>query len=71
MQVAKNHMFPLQVSSVVNHALVVKGVNTKEGLWHLRYGHLNVNGLKLLSQKKMVVGLPKISTINFFVKGVY
>ncbi|XP_074362887.1 uncharacterized protein LOC141703204 [Apium graveolens] len=29
--------------------------------WHLRYGHLNFNGLKLLKEKNMVIGLPSIS----------
>jgi len=54
----QNHMFPLEVSSVQNCALIAKTSDTN--LWHLRYGHLNVKGLKLLGQKNMVVGLPKI-----------
>lgn len=29
-------------------------------LWHCRYGHLNFKGLKLLSQKQMVRGLPSL-----------
>lgn len=29
-------------------------------LWHLRFGHLNFGGLKFLSSKKMVKGLPYI-----------
>ncbi|KAK2989292.1 hypothetical protein RJ640_027329 [Escallonia rubra] len=29
-------------------------------LWHLRFGHLNFGGLKLLSMKNMVNGLPSI-----------
>jgi len=33
-------------------------------LWHLRYGHLNVNGLKLLVQKDMVIGLPKTNELD-------
>ena len=69
-QVAKNTMFPLQVSNVVNSTLVVKGINTEEDLCHLHYRHLNLNGLKLLSQKRMVVGLPKLVPL-IFVKGVY
>ena len=31
-------------------------------LWHHRFGHFNYNGLKILSSKKMVNGLPFIST---------
>ncbi|CAL2246234.1 unnamed protein product [Prunus armeniaca] len=29
--------------------------------WHYRYGHLNLNGLRTLHQKKMVTGLPEIT----------
>ncbi|XXG80207.1 hypothetical protein AAC387_Pa09g1133 [Persea americana] len=35
-------------------------VNDPTRLWHFRYGHLNFNGLKTLSQKNMVTGLPQI-----------
>ena len=28
-------------------------------LWHCRYGHLSWNGLKVLQQKNMVIGLPQ------------
>ncbi|KAF3613672.1 hypothetical protein FXO38_36114 [Capsicum annuum] len=35
-------------------------------LWHLMYGHLNVKGLKLLGQKNMVVGIPKIDGPDFY-----
>lgn len=57
------NMFPLNVSNVVKNALVAKGVNETQ-LWHLRYGHLNINGLKLLTKKNMVVGLPEIGELN-------
>ncbi|CAL8169006.1 unnamed protein product [Prunus armeniaca] len=30
-------------------------------LWHLRYGHLSFKGLKILHEKNMVEGLPKIN----------
>ncbi|CAL8991481.1 unnamed protein product [Prunus brigantina] len=30
-------------------------------LWHLRYGHLNFRGLKMLHDKEMVTGLPQIT----------
>lgn len=58
----QNKMFPLDISNV-GTALVVKGKN-ETNLWHLRYGHLNVNGLKLLVQKDMVIGLPKINELD-------
>lgn len=31
-------------------------------LWHRRYGHLNYKDLKTLESKKMVRGLPKLTT---------
>jgi hypothetical protein len=43
--------------------MVAKDLNQSE-LWHLRYGHLNINGLKLLNQKQIVYGLPKINQIG-------
>lgn len=43
-----NRMLPLQVANVENYSLVAKSSESK--LWHLRYGHLNVKGLKLLVQ---------------------
>ncbi|RVW83084.1 Retrovirus-related Pol polyprotein from transposon TNT 1-94 [Vitis vinifera] len=60
---AANKLFPLEVSSIEKHALVVKETS-EYNLWHLRYGHLNVKGLKLLSKKEMVFGLPKIDSVN-------
>ena len=38
-------------------------------LWHLRYGHLNYNGLKLLKDKNMAVGLPPIAKLNQVCEG--
>lgn len=55
-------MFPLEVSKV-EQALMVSKKNLDESkLWHLQYGHLNMNGLRLLSQNKMVHGLPNIGS---------
>jgi len=59
----QNNMFPLNVSNVVENSLVAKGVNETQ-LWHLRYGHLNINGLKLLTRKNMVIGLPKVGDLE-------
>jgi hypothetical protein len=36
----------------------------KTQLWHNRYGHLSLNGLKLLAQKNMVQGLPELSDME-------
>jgi len=53
----------LEVSGVKDHALVAK--MSESNLWHLQYEHLNVKGLKLLSDKNMVVGLLKIDGLDF------
>lgn len=65
-----NKLFPLEVSSVDNHVLVVKE-STETRLWHLRYGHLNVKSLNLLNQKEMVSGLPKIESLGLCEGCVY
>ncbi|KAJ4817458.1 polyprotein [Rhynchospora pubera] len=62
-EMATNKLFPLEISSVEEKVMTTKLSNPSE-IWHLRYGHLNVNGLKLLSQKQMVFGLPEIKEIG-------
>ncbi|KAE8734772.1 hypothetical protein F3Y22_tig00000715pilonHSYRG00163 [Hibiscus syriacus] len=65
-----NKLFPLVISDVQNHALAVKETNESR-LWHLSYRHLNVKGLKLLCQKKMVDGLPKIESLDTCEECIY
>ncbi|KAJ4754257.1 polyprotein [Rhynchospora pubera] len=60
---ATNKLFPLEISGVREKALAMKELNQSE-LWHLRYGHLYVKGLKLLNQKQMVYGLPEIDQLG-------
>lgn len=67
-KMTKNKMFPLQFSCHEDHALVVN-VENESYLWHLQYGHLHFNGLKLPSQKKMVVTLPLINHIGGVCEG--
>ena len=57
-----NEMFPLDVSNMEDFATA----STKDDstLWHLRYGHLHMNGLKILRYKGMVFGLPRIDSTN-------
>lgn len=67
---AKNKMFPLEVSMIENYAMIANG-DSETQLWHLRYGHLNINGLKLLREKEMVFGLPKLESLVFCEGCVY
>ena len=67
---ANNKMFPLEVSMVENCAMAANG-DSETRLWYLRYEHLNINGLKLLSQKGMVFGLPKLESLGFCEGCVY
>nr|GEU35685.1 retrovirus-related Pol polyprotein from transposon TNT 1-94 [Tanacetum cinerariifolium] len=59
-----NKMFPLDVSSIKENSMVVKAWKDSD-IWHLRYGHLHLNGLKLLKNKDVVMGLPNIDDIDF------
>ncbi|GKV09408.1 hypothetical protein SLEP1_g20916 [Rubroshorea leprosula] len=65
---AKNKMFPLEISCLNDLALVAN-VKDDSKLWHMRYEHLHFNGLKLLSQKKMIYGLPSIIPIDDVCEG--
>ena len=44
---AKNKMFSLKVYMIDKYAMV-DSCDNETKLWHLRYAHLNINGLKLL-----------------------
>ena len=59
----QNNMFPFDISNVGSNAFVVKGKN-EANLCHLRYGHLHINGLKILRPKDMVVGLPEKGQVD-------
>ncbi|GKD13030.1 retrovirus-related pol polyprotein from transposon TNT 1-94, partial [Tanacetum coccineum] len=68
-KMTENRMFPFDISTVESFALVA-GASDKN-IWHLRYGHLSINGLQLLEHKNMVIGLPKIDNIDFCEGCVY
>ena len=53
-----NRMFPLRFDETEELSLLSKEENTSQ-LWHLRYGHVNFAGLKLLKERNMVDGLPQ------------
>ncbi|KAM2135791.1 hypothetical protein ACFX1R_005630 [Malus domestica] len=52
-------MFPLKLNTKIGSCNI--GVMEDESWkWHLQFGHLHLNGLKLLSSGGMVRGLPQI-----------
>lgn len=55
----KNRMFLLDIQTDVAKCLKAS-VKDTSWLWHLRLGHMNFGGLKLLAQKGMLMGLPFI-----------
>ena len=62
-----NRMFSLHLNSTIEkffHGLV----KNESWKWHLRLGHLNFSGLKLLSTSSMVHGLPSIESQNMYVR---
>ncbi|PKU80169.1 Retrovirus-related Pol polyprotein from transposon TNT 1-94 [Dendrobium catenatum] len=56
---APNKKFPLNISTVQEKVLIAKKISDAE-LWHIRYDHLYMGGLKLLYQMNMIYGLPKV-----------
>ena len=55
----KNNMFSLEITNLESLNLTVKNQQNSK-LWHLRYGHLNAESLRLLSQKNLVHGISRI-----------
>ncbi|KAL0320216.1 UNVERIFIED_CONTAM: Retrovirus-related Pol polyprotein from transposon TNT 1-94 [Sesamum radiatum] len=58
-----NRMFKLNVKTAEAKCLQAC-INDSSGIWHMRFGHLNFEGLKMLGEKNMVRGLPKINHPN-------
>ena len=56
---SQNNVFPISMPLHEKIALKSEAVDESH-LWHLRYGHLNYQGLQLLKQRNMVVSLPSI-----------
>jgi Integrase core domain/GAG-pre-integrase domain len=57
----RNRLFPLEIIKISDKALAATTNLSESELWHLRYDHLSIGGLRLLKQKQMVYGLPEIS----------
>lgn len=62
-QMSKNRMFTLNIPHDSPKCLSAIALD-KSWLWHLRLGHLNFDGLRLLSKKKMLKWLPSIDHPN-------
>ncbi|KAJ4769831.1 polyprotein [Rhynchospora pubera] len=67
-EMTKNRMFKLNLMNVQAKCLKACVVD-KAWLWHLRFGHLNFGGLKELSKKNIVKGLPHIENCDKFCEG--
>ena len=59
-QMTKNQMFMLNLTTDMPICLQAY-VKDADWLWHMRFGHLNFNDLKHLSQNKLVEGLLAIN----------
>ncbi|XP_049406033.1 uncharacterized protein LOC125869606 [Solanum stenotomum] len=59
-KITANKLFLIDMHNIgsTNFCFSTK-LNSQAWLWHYRYGHLNFGGLKMLQQKKMVMGLLK------------
>nr|GEW30017.1 retrovirus-related Pol polyprotein from transposon TNT 1-94 [Tanacetum cinerariifolium] len=58
-KMCKNRTFKLNLSNV-NEKCLKADLSDKESVWHLRFGHLHFSGLKELTRKNMVYGLPNL-----------
>ncbi|GKD48851.1 retrovirus-related pol polyprotein from transposon TNT 1-94 [Tanacetum coccineum] len=52
-----------------HYGLMSSSKNNNSKVWHLRYGHLNVKGLQLLSSENMVNSLPAIQDLDHVYEG--
>jgi hypothetical protein len=66
--ITRNRMFLLNIHNDVTKCLKAC-YRDSSWLWHLRLGHLNFGGLKLLAKTKMVRGLPSIEHPNQLCEG--
>ncbi|GAU45181.1 hypothetical protein TSUD_178740 [Trifolium subterraneum] len=62
-QITANRMYIVFASVVLPKCLQVRGVDESH-LWHHRYAHLNIKGLKILSKNNMVKGLLELKDIE-------
>ena len=58
-EMSQNRMFKLNLKNLQEKCLQAKSED-KATLWHKRFGHLHYGGLKDLSNKRMVHGIPNM-----------
>ncbi|CAJ2639322.1 unnamed protein product [Trifolium pratense] len=58
-----NRMFMIKAPIIVPQCMKISGADDST-LWHQRYGHLSFKGMNILTQKQMVIGLPKLKESN-------
>ncbi|GJY95831.1 retrovirus-related pol polyprotein from transposon TNT 1-94 [Tanacetum coccineum] len=58
-KMCKNRTFKLNLNSIAEKCLK-SDLSDEESIWHLRFGHLHFSGLKELTRKSMVHGLPNL-----------
>jgi hypothetical protein len=62
-EMTMNRMYIVNASVQIPNCLQIAKLEETE-LWHNRYAHLSVKGLKVLNKKQMVKGLPEIKEIE-------
>nr|GEZ09345.1 zinc finger, CCHC-type [Tanacetum cinerariifolium] len=63
-----NRLYKIQLKKVKSRCLLGKS-DAEVKLWHTRMGHVNYAALKLMSDKEMVQGIPKITNQNGLCEG--
>ncbi|KAD4888061.1 hypothetical protein E3N88_20134 [Mikania micrantha] len=59
-KVTGNNMFPFDITKLDKNQKSLAALGCAESLiWHQRYGHMYEQGLKLLTEKNIVYGMPK------------
>jgi hypothetical protein len=58
-----NRMYIVTASVIIPKCLQVSKIEEAK-LWHQRYAHLSIKGLKVLNKKQMVKGLPDLKELE-------
>ena len=58
------YILQLQTVFLVCTVCLLRNIGEETWLWHARFGHLNFQALKKLSQGRMVIGMPTVDYIT-------